>query len=84
MGYQRTAEEGPIRKVGERHLIYVGNNAIRRIWFLEGELPEGVSITVVQNDQLYLIKVTYSTNHHDNWMSHIDLDQLLKENGFVQ
>ena len=84
MGYQRTAEEGPIQKVGERHLIYVGNNAVRRIWFVEGQFPEGVSVTVVQNDQLYTIKVTHSTNHLDYWFDYIDLDQLLKENGFVQ
>ena len=30
------------------------------------------------------IKVTHSTNHLDYWFDYIDLDQLLKENGFVQ
>lgn len=44
------------------HIVYAGNNAVKKIEFDESELPRGVAVNVSQSDNSYVVHlVSYDT-----------------------
>lgn len=72
-------DEDPLFEA-ENHRIYYGNNAIKRIEFLPGQIPENVAVSIWQAGKEYYIHLVCFETGKDSPLNSIDIYSLLLKN----
>ena len=64
---------------GEENSIYYGENAVAPVYFKDGQISDGLTVKITQNENQYYVHIKGSSN-----LKRPDIAKLLTENGCIQ